>query len=76
MENHILSEVDSQISIPKTKFRFTEKRSIFQNPDVKDELRCLQEHFVLCPVDKASNNIAIVCKQLYVKLFLKNLIFR
>ena len=74
-KNHILSEVDSRISSAKTKFRFTEKRSIFQNPDVKDELRCLQEHFVLCPVDKASNNIAIVCKQLYAKVILEELNF-
>ena len=74
-KNYILSEVDSRISSAKTKFRFTEKGSIFQNPDVKEELRCLQEHFVLCPVDKASNNIAIVCKQLYAKVILEEVNF-
>ena len=36
-------------------------------------LNCLQSKFVLCPTDKAANNVAIICKRLYAKIILKEL---
>ncbi len=69
----ILSEVDQRISDAEERFSFPEKRSIFHDPVIKEELRRLHEHFVLCPIDKASGNVAIVCKQLYAKVILNEL---
>ena len=34
------------------------------------ELKYFHEHFVLCPVDKASKNIAIICKKYYIETIL------
>ena len=41
---------------------------ILDNEDVKKELKALQKCFVLVPIDKASNNIAFICKQHYASV--------
>ena len=40
--------------------------SILRNGDVKKSLAELHEDFVIAPIDKASNNVSIVCKQFYI----------
>ena len=44
---------------------------ILDQPDVRQELKRLQEDFVFVPTDKASNNISIICKKFYVRMLLK-----
>lgn len=41
--------------------------SCLKDVEVKAELSKLQEDFVFTPVDKAANNVSIVCKKLYVE---------
>ena len=41
--------------------------SVLRNSDVKKALADLQSDFVFTPVDKASNNVSIVCKKFYVQ---------
>ena len=63
--------LETNISNLKEKYRNPRiKCSIFDDPEVKEELNYFHEHFVLCPVDKAAKNIAIVCKQFYLKTLL------
>ena len=40
--------------------------SVFDDPSASKELDFFHKHFVLCPVDKASKNIAIICKKYYM----------
>ena len=40
--------------------------SILRNADVRKSLAELQEDFVIAPIDKASNNVSIVCKKFYI----------
>ena len=40
--------------------------SCLKDKEVLDELSKLQEDFVFTPVDKAANNVSIVCKKFYV----------
>ena len=42
--------------------------NILGKKEVKNALRSLQKDFVLIPVDKASKNIAIVCKKYYIQV--------
>ena len=42
--------------------------NILSKPEVNNALRSLQKDFVLIPVDKASKNIAIVCKKYYIQV--------
>ena len=45
--------------------------SLFKDPIVKSELEYFHMHFVICPVDKANKNIAIIiCKRFYVETLL------
>jgi hypothetical protein len=51
------------------------RRQYPADPNIKDlyELRSLQKRFVIVPVDKASNNYAFICKNLYAALLQKEL---
>ena len=64
-----------QNKITNIKTRFVEKATpkILDDPQVIQCLDTLHEHFVLCPLDKAANNVGIVCKQLYAQLIIKEL---
>ena len=46
---------------------------VLTKPDVKEALRKLKNDFVLAPVDKAGNNIAIVCKKYYMDVVSKEI---
>ena len=63
----ILECIDSKILhfLPKVK---EERVQVLENVDVKNELKTLRDHFILVPIDKASNNISFICKQYYANL--------
>ena len=42
--------------------------SVLRDADVKTALEELHEDFVLTPIDKASNNVSIICKQFYIDM--------
>ena len=46
---------------------------IFEQDNVKQYLKKLQDRFVIVPVDKASNNFAIICKKFYIEVLMKEL---
>jgi len=56
-----------------TRFRYACKIPILNKLCVKEYLDQLHERFVLVPTDKASNNIAIVCKYFYIKTLLEEI---
>ena len=39
---------------------------MFNNVEACKELAFIRKYFVLCPVDKATKNVAIICKQYYL----------
>ena len=43
------------------------------DPEVVSYLNILQEQYVMCPIDKAANNIAFICKKYYVQVLIKEL---
>ena len=42
-------------------------------PQMISYLKVLQEEYVMCPMDEAANNIAIICKKYYVQILPKEL---
>ena len=42
------------------------RSSIFNNSNASRELKYLHEHFIFCPIDKATKNVAIICKKYYI----------
>ena len=55
----------------KSKITPRKTNPVLKRDDVKKYLDHLHKHIVLVPVDKASNNIAIICKRFYVEVILK-----
>ena len=66
-----MQKVDSRIDYLKSKITPRKTNPVLKRDDVKKYLDHLHKHFVLVPVDKASNNIAIICKRFYVEVILK-----
>ena len=46
---------------------------MFKDLKVISYLNILQEQYVMCPIDKAANNIAFICKKYYIQVLLKEL---
>ncbi|KAK3083912.1 hypothetical protein FSP39_005205 [Pinctada imbricata] len=64
----LLSRIYRLKSTVNTRFE-----SIFKYPDVITELNYLQEHYVITPADKASNNYKFTCKKYYFDSLVKEL---
>ena len=65
-----MEKVNKRIKVIKNKFRF---KQVSKDPKVISYLSILQEQFVMCPTNKAANNIAFLCKKYYVQVLLKEL---
>ena len=46
---------------------------MLRDTEVVSYSNSLQEQYVMCPIDKAANNIAFICKKYYVQVLLKEL---
>ena len=69
----VLQKVRYKIWDIKTKHTFQQTKPILDDDDVKTYLAALHKNFVIVPIDKASNNIAIVCKKFYVSRLFEEL---
>jgi hypothetical protein len=67
--NEDISKVVARLS----KKRKKTKRMTLKSPVISKLLKELQTDFVFVPTDKASNNIAVVCKKFYVEQSMKEL---
>ena len=47
------------------------RKSAFKDNMACEELEFIKQHFVLCPVDKATKNVAIICKNYYLNDIVK-----
>ena len=69
-ENKIMELVVKRISLLKSKITISATKPFLQDQDVTSALAELHNKFVIVPIDKASNNIAIVCKRFYIQKLL------
>ena len=46
---------------------------MLKDPKVISYLNILQEQYVMCPIDRAANDIDFICKKYYVQVLLKEL---
>ena len=68
----INSRIDDRISaLAHNNKRCT--KSIFKDANAKKCLSDLQEKYVIVPIDKASNNVAFICKRYYALVILQEL---
>ena len=65
-----MEKVKKKIKELKDKFKFSKFKQVLKDPKVISYLKILQEQYVICPIDKAANNIAFTCEG-YVQVLLK-----
>ena len=75
IEAFIMEEVNKRVAKVKENFIKRNIKPVLSDPSVKRELKRLHERFVFVSIDKAANNIAIICKQLYASVIHKELDF-
>ena len=62
--------IDNRVAQLRERHRNSNRHSIFNDAGVKENLKELQNKFVICPIDKAKGNVAFICKRFYVKVIL------
>ena len=72
-KSEILSRVDRKITSLRRSVKYHKIQPVLKRPEVTEYLRNLHDNFVLVPIDKASNNIAVICKKYYVEIILKEI---
>ena len=69
-KNKILNLVDERIKILKAKNIPSTTKKVLEDEDAVSALKDLHSKFVVVPIDKASNNVAIICKRYYIQTLL------
>ena len=72
--NNVVQDVSKAVT-RLSKNRKKTKKMTLSSPVISKALEDLQKEFVFVPTDKASNNIAVVCKKFYVEQSMKELDF-
>ena len=69
----ILQEVDNEVISLKYRIKVHETYPELKQDAVIQNLNELHEKYVFVPIDKAANNIVIICKKYYVTVILKEI---
>ena len=69
-KDKILTEVDDRVKLLKAKKVPSTTKPILEDEDALSALNDLHNNFVVVPIDKASNNVAIICKRFYIQKLL------
>ena len=69
----ITESIDSRISILSQKITTTKTKLIGQDHMAMQHLKHLHNNYVITPIDKASGNVAIICKRFYAQVLIKEL---
>ena len=58
-----MERVNKKIKEIKSKFKFSKVREVLRESEEISYLNIVQEQYVMCPTNKAANNIAFICKK-------------
>ena len=72
-KNKIIEKVENKIKICKKKLRFRNLSRSLQDQVTTKYLENIHDNFVIVPIDKATNNIAFICKKYYIERILKEI---
>jgi len=72
-QNKILEKVDAKIISLVRKIKPQKTNPILKQTEVLEYLAELHKKYVLVPIDKAANNVAIICKKYYVDVILNEI---
>ena len=69
----VLECVDSRINNLSKTIKISNHKLIHQHYSAMQCLKHLHENFVITPIDKATGNVAIICKRFYAEVLIKEL---
>ena len=69
-KNKIKELVENRIQILKSRNVPSATKQILQDEEIISSLSELHSKFVIVPIDKAANNVAIICKRFYIQKLL------
>ena len=69
-KKNILQQVDQRVRNLKSKKVPSVTKPVLEDEDALAALSDLHSKFVVVPIDKASNNVAIICKRFYIQKLL------
>lgn len=72
-KNKVLEIVDLDIQKLKLKIKKQRTNPVLKQPEVMNYLNSFHEKFVMTPIDKASSNVAVICKRYYAEVVLKEI---
>ena len=72
-KNLVLQKVDQKINQLRTRIRVQRTKQVLREPEVIEYIEELHKNFVVVPIDKASNNLAVACKKYYAEVILKEI---
>ena len=70
--NKVIEDVNKAVTRLRKKKK-TPKKMVLKSPTISKLLVELQKDFVFVPTDKASNNIAVICKKFFIEQSMKEL---
>ena len=71
--NNVKMKIDERMSHLLNKIYTNKHMDFLSSPDVKDALDNIHKDFVVFPIDKATGNIALVCKRFYASVINREL---
>ena len=69
----VSDKIKTKIAALKEKMPFDTDKQVLKSTECLRALEHLHEQFVVVPIDKASSNIALVCKRFYAQVFISEL---
>ena len=72
-KSKITESIDSRINILSEKITSPKNKLLCQDQTAMQHLKDLHNHYVITPIDKASGNVAIICKRFYARVLIKEL---
>ena len=69
-KSKILERVDDRVKILKTRRVPSVTKPVLEDEEVLAALADLHRRFVVVPIDKAANNVALICKRYYIQKLL------
>lgn len=69
-KSKILELVESRVKVLKSRRKPSVTKPILKDEDVLRSLSDLHSKFVVVPIDKAANNVALICKRYYIQKLL------
>ena len=72
-KDKVIHLVQDRILVLQNQVGTDQVSEVLKEPEVISALEELHKNYVICPIDKATGNIAIICKRFYAYILFKEL---